>query len=259
MSTPNPYAAPKAPVADANTGLYGNFIPSGHAVSPGRGWTWIAEGWELFKRQPAIWIAIVVIGALIFIAMAFIPILGSLAGVVLAPVFAGGIVIGCRTLEQGGELQIAHLFAGFRERFGTLFSVGLIYLGLTVVIALVVGLVTGAGMWTLLGSGADPVALGAAGLTVLLAFLVMLALMLPVFMAIWFAPSLVVFHEQGAGEAMKNSFIACLKNIVSFLVYSAILFVAAILASIPFLLGWLVLGPVIAGSLYTSYRDVFFE
>jgi hypothetical protein len=38
-----------------------------------------------------------------------------------------------------------------------------------------------------------------------------------------------------------------------------ILFVAAILASIPFGLGWLVLGPVVAASLYTSYRDVFFE
>jgi uncharacterized membrane protein len=78
-------------------------------------------------------------------------------------------------------------------------------------------------------------------------------------MAIWFAPPLVVFHEQGAGEAMKNSFIACLKNIVPFIVYSVILFVAAILASIPFGLGWLVLGPVVAASLYTSYRDVFFE
>jgi uncharacterized membrane protein len=259
VSAPNPYAAPKAPVADAGAGVDGNFIPTGRAVSPGRGWSWIVEGWELFKRQPAIWIAIVVIGVVIFIVLAVIPVIGSLAGMVLAPVFAGGIVIGCRTLEQGGELEIAHLFAGFRERFGTLVSVGLIYLGVTVVIALVVGLITGAGMWTLLGGGADPVSLGAAGLTVLLAFLVMLALMLPVFMAIWFAPPLVLFHEQGAGEAMKNSFIACLKNIVPFLVYSVILFVAAILASIPFGLGWLVLGPVVAGSLYTSYRDVFFE
>jgi uncharacterized membrane protein len=83
--------------------------------------------------------------------------------------------------------------------------------------------------------------------------------MLPVFMAMWFAPPLVVFHQQGAVEAMKNSFFACLKNIVPFLLYSVILFVAAIVASIPFGLGWLVLGPVIAASLYTGYRDLFFE
>jgi uncharacterized membrane protein len=259
MSTPNPYAAPKAPVADTTTHRPANFVSRGRTVPPGNGWKWIADGWELFKRQPGVWIAIAVIFVVIFVGMSFLPIIGSLAAVVLAPVFAGGVVIGCRTLEQGGELQIAHLFAGFRERFGTLVSVGLIYLAATVVIALVVGLVTGAGVWTLLGGGANPVSVGAAGLTVLLAFLIMMALMLPVFMALWFAPPLVVFHEQGAAEAMKNSFIACLRNIVPFLVYSVILLVAAILASVPFGLGWLVLGPVMAASLYTAYRDIFFE
>lgn len=258
MSTPNPYATPKAPVAEAAP-AQGNFIPAGRVVAPGRGWSWIAEGWELFKRQPAMWIAVVVLFVVILIVLAFIPVLGSLALIVLAPVFAGGIVIGCREVDQGRELQIGHLFAGFRERFGTLVSVGLLYLAASIVIALVVGVVTGAGMWTLLGGGADPVALGAAGLTVILAFLVMMALMLPVFMAIWFAAPLAAFHDQPAGEAMKNSFIACLKNVVPFLVYSAILFVAAILASIPLGLGWLVLGPVMACSLYTSYRDIFFE
>jgi uncharacterized membrane protein len=259
MSTPNPYAAPKAPVADTTAGPEGNFVPGGRSVAPGRGWSWIAEGWDLFKRQPAMWIAIVVLAALLFIAMAFIPILGSLAAVVLAPVFAGGLVIGCRALDQGGELEIAHLFAGFRERFGTLVSVGLIYLAATIVIALVVGLITGAGMWTLLGGGADAVSIGAAGLTVLLAFLVMFALMMPVFLAIWFAPPLVVFHEQSAGEAMKASFFACLRNIVPFLIYGVILFVLGMVASLPFFLGWLILGPVVAASLYTAYRDIFFQ
>ncbi len=258
MSTPHPYAAPKAPVAEAAP-AQGNFVPSGRAVAPGRGWPWIAEGWELFRRQPAMWIAVAVLAAVILIVLALVPVIGSLALIVLAPVFTAGIVIGCREVDQGRELQIGHLFAGFRERFGTLVSVGLLYLAASIVIALVVGVVTGAGMWTLLGGGADPVAVGAAGLTVVLAFLVMMALMLPVFMAIWFAAPLVAFHEQAAGEAMKHSFFACLKNVVPFLVYSAILFVAAILASIPLGLGWLVLGPVMACSLYTAYRDIFFE
>jgi uncharacterized membrane protein len=258
MNTPNPYAAPKAPVADA-AAPQGNFIPSGRIVPAGHGWDWIVAAWELFKRQPGMWVAVVVLFAIILIAMAMIPVLGSIGLIVLAPVFTGGIVLGCRELDQGRELQIGHLFAGFRERFGTLVSVGLLYLAASFVIALVVGLVTGAGMWSLLGGGADAVSVGAAGLTVLLAFLVMMALMVPVFMAIWFAPPLVLFHEQGAGEAMKNSFFACMKNIVPFLVYGAILFVLAILASIPLGAGWLVLGPVMAGSLYAAYRDIFFE
>jgi uncharacterized membrane protein len=92
-----------------------------------------------------------------------------------------------------------------------------------------------------------------------LPMLVMMALLLPLFMALWFAPALVVFHERGPVEAMKESFNGCLKNVVPFLVYGLVGLVFAILASIPVGLGWLVLGPVLIGSLYASYRDIYLE
>ena len=38
-----------------------NFIPEGRTVPAGHGWTWIAGGWKLFKRQPGIWVAIAII------------------------------------------------------------------------------------------------------------------------------------------------------------------------------------------------------
>src|SRR5438046_8444859 len=171
MSTPNPYAAPKAPVADT-AGMQGNFIPAGRGVAAGRGWDWIVQGWNLFKKQPGLWVVTVVIFAVIYIVLAIIPFIGGLAGVVLMPVFGAGFMIGCRALEDGRPLEIGHLFAGFRERFGTLASVGLIYLVASVVIALVVGLVTGVGIWSMLG---DPAAAAGALVTMLLAFLVMLA------------------------------------------------------------------------------------
>jgi uncharacterized membrane protein len=130
---------------------------------------------------------------------------------------------------------------------------------LSFAIAFVAVLVTGVGMGTLLGAGADPAAVAAAGVTLLLAALIMLALLLPVSMAMWFAPALVVLHGQGPALAMKNSFLACLKNIMPFLLYGVILLLLAMAASIPFGLGWLVLGPVTVASLYTGYRDIFFE
>jgi uncharacterized membrane protein len=58
--------------------------------------------------------------------------------------------------------------------------------------------------------------------------------------------------------ALKASFFACLKNIVPFLVYGIVGFVLAIVASIPVMLGWLVLGPVFIASVYTAYRDIFY-
>jgi len=41
------------------------------------------------------------------------------------------------------------------------------------------------------------------------------------------------------------------------LVYSVLGLAFAIVASIPFGLGWLVLAPVFAGSFYASYKDIF--
>ena len=236
------------------------FIAAGRTVPAENGWKWIVEGWNLFKRQPGMWIALIVVFIVISIVLAFIPVLGSLVSMVLGPVFAAGLVIGCRAQDEGGELKIEHLFAGFRGRFGTLAAIGALYLVATVVIVLVAGLVTGVKVFSLLGGGeSDPGAIISAAFTLLLAMLIVLALMLPVLMAIWFAPSLVAFHQLGAIEAMKASFIGCLKNMVPFLIYGLVLLVASVIASIPFGLGWLVLGPVIAASMYTAYRDIYFS
>jgi len=58
-------------------------------------------------------------------------------------------------------------------------------------------------------------------------------------------------------DAMKRSLAACLYNWLAFLVYGAILLVLWFVASIPLLLGLLVLLPVLFCSIYASYKDVF--
>jgi uncharacterized membrane protein len=76
-------------------------------------------------------------------------------------------------------------------------------------------------------------------------------------MAVWFAPALVVFQGKSAVDAMKESFSGCMRNVMPFLIYGVVMLVFSVLASIPLLLGWLVLGPVLAASLYTSYKDIY--
>jgi uncharacterized membrane protein len=236
-----------------------NFVAEGHPVPAGHGWTWIAGGWELFKRQPGIWVAIAIIAIVIFVAFYFMRAFGTILGILLTPVFTAGVVIGAKALDEGRELEIAHLFAGFTNRFGALIAVGAIYLVLWLASVVVSALVTGVSVWVMLGSGPD---LASATmremLLILLAWLITLGLMVPVYMAVWFAPPLAVFNGLGAFDALKASFLGCLKNIVPFLTYGLIVFGFAILASIPLLLGWLVLAPVIGASIYTSYCDVYF-
>lgn len=253
--TTNPYSAPAAQVADPVVAAQGNFVPGGHGVSAGRGWSWIAEGWALFKTQPWMWIGIWVVLVLMLVVLNVIPILGPIANSILWPVFSAGLVLGCRSLEQGDRLEFGHLFAGFRERLGTLAGVGAVTLGLSMVIVLVVGV----GIFGLQGLPGPRAGQEQAAMTGALAGLVMLALMLPLFMAMWFAPALVVFNERGVLEAMKESFRGCLRNIVPFLVYGLAGLVLSILATIPLALGWLVLGPVFVASIYAAYRDIYFR
>ncbi len=236
-----------------------NFIAEGHPVPASHGWTWIAGGWELFKRQPGIWVAIAIIAIVIFIAYYFMRAFGNILGILFTPVFTAGVVIGAKALDEGRKLEIAHLFAGFTNRFGALIAVGAIYLALLLAIVVVSARVTGVSVWVMLGAGPD-LASATMGeiISILLAWLIALGLMVPVFMAVWFAPPLAVFNELGAFGALKASFLGCLRNIVPFLIYGLILFCLALLATIPVLLGWLVLGPVIGASIYTSYRDIYF-
>ena len=236
-----------------------NFVAEGHSVPAGHGWTWIAGAWKLFKRQPGIWVSIAIIAIVIFIAYYFMRAFGSILGILLTPVFTAGVVIGAKSLDEGRKLEIAHLFAGFTNRFGALIAVGAIYLALLLAIVVVSARVTGVSVSVMLGASPD-LASATIGeiISILLAWLIALGLMVPVFMAVWFAPPLAVFNELGAFDALKASFVGCLKNIVPFLIYGLILLGFAVLASIPLCLGWLVLGPVIGASIYTSYRDIYF-
>jgi uncharacterized membrane protein len=253
----NPYAAPKAPVADATSAPQGNFVPGGRGVAAARGWDWIVGGWNLFKKQPGVWIGLTVIAVVIFVVLSFIPFVGPLALTLLGPVFGGGVMLGCRALDEGGELEIGHLFAGFREKFGTLAAAAAIYLAAYVAIMVVVMLITGASMFAMMGGGSPEMGAGAV-MGIVLAMLIAMALMVPVAMAIWFAPCLIVFNQRGAVEAMKESFSGCLKNIVPFLLYGLVFMIVGFVAALPLFLGWLVVGPVFAGSIYASYRDIYF-
>jgi uncharacterized membrane protein len=249
----NPYLPPSSRVADA-IAPDGNYIEGGRAVPVGHSASWIGSGWRIFRRQIGVWILLAIVFGLILLALFVVPILGQFAVTLLMPVFVAGMMAGSRKVEAGEDLELADLFAGFRRNTGALLMVGVIGLGLTMAVLIPAMLLTGAGAVLTAMVGGTPEAAGAG---VLVGFLVFFALVIPINMAIWFAPALVMFHEQPAPRAMLQSFRGCLKNLVPFLLYGVILFVLAIFASIPFGLGWFALGPVIAGSVYAAYRDIY--
>jgi uncharacterized membrane protein len=225
-------------------------------VPAGNAFEWLKQGWAMFVVNPGIWIAMTVILIIIFVALSIVPLIGQLAAQLLTPVLGAGMLIACQKISNEEAIEIPDLFTGFKRNTGNLVLLGVFYmlamLALFAVVAVVGGGSVAGGL--MMGRAAGyGMALGG----MLLAMLLALALSVPIFMAIWFAPALVVFNNMQPIPALKASFNACLKNIVPFLVYGLVTMVLCFFAALPVGLGFLVLGPVLAGSVYASYRDIF--
>ena len=237
-------------------------VPAGHGA------LWLVGAFYVFKRSPLIWITLLLVYLAIILVGGMIPFFGSLVITLLSPVFAAGLMLACRDVEAGEELELPHLFAGFRNNVGQLIAVGGLYLAGSVIViilvALLVGIVGGIGLGvsqTLtqqnggsLDSEAGMALLASgAGLITLLT----LALIMPLLMAYWFAPALVALSGLDAVTAMKRSFAACWRNFTAFLVYGLAAFLLLIVAVLPLGLGLLVAFPLLTIANYTAWRDVF--
>jgi hypothetical protein len=258
----NPYAPPKTRVEDVPTALPdGDFLPEGRGVPAGNGWQWIPDAWAFMAGQRGTFIGVFILMLVINIVAQFIPIIGPLAVTLFSPVLIGGFVLGCDAVRRGDALEVGHLFAGFQRHTGKLVALGAISLAFGVAAAVVMLMIVGASFLPLLVGGAEPSPEEVMNmmLPMLLAVLVILAISLPLTMAMLFATPLIVLKDFEVGAALKVSFFACLKNVLSFLVWSVAMMVLGFLASIPLFLGWLLLGPVMMVSLYVSYRDIFHE
>jgi uncharacterized membrane protein len=226
----------------------------------GRGWRWIVEAFALFRRNPLIWIVLNLVLLLIALGLSVIPVAGEYVLYLLTPIFLAGLMTACRDLELGEDIEIAYLFRGFRHNASQLVTVGGVYLVGQVVIAGVVLWLGGADLQEALRlaaeGNADRITPEAAN-RVALAVLVGSALFVPLAMAVWFAPALVILDDVPALEALRVSVRACLANLLPFLFYSAIMSGLLVIAVTPLFAGLVLWVPVAVISAYTSYRDVF--
>ena len=225
-------------------------------VAAGNAFDWLRQGWALFVVNPGVWIAITVVLLVLFLGLNIVPLVGALAANLLTPLFAAGLLQSCQKAADGQTPEVGDLFAGFKHNTGNLVMVGVFYMAAMLVIFLVVLMLGGGSVAGGLMMG-RPAGIGLAFGGLLLAMLLSLALSVPLFMALWFAPALVFFNNMLPLPALKASFNACLKNTLAFLVYGLIVLVLMFFAALPVGLGFLVLIPVLAGSIYASYQDVF--
>jgi uncharacterized membrane protein len=240
------------------------------AVRAGRGWTWIVQGYLLFRQNPVVWIALLLIlfvGAKVLLR---IPLLGVLF-VLLMPLFIAGLMEGCRALEYGRTLEPTHLLAGFRHNAAQLATIGGVSLAGNIVVMMIVMAIGGDAIAALTKSMSESGApnpeiaqqMQAEAREVARALMIGTAASLPLLMALWYAPLLVYFHDMGPLSAMKSSFLACVRNIPAMFVYGLVI-IAGMFLAMPISMAlrqydlalWL-LAPIVVPSIYASYRDIF--
>lgn len=246
-------------------------------LPPAAGWQWLVGGFAIFRRNPPLLGLLVMCYWFTVLLLSVIPLVGTVAASLLIPGLSVGLMQACRSLERRQPIGLQTLFGSLRDNTGTLVALGALYLGCTLGI---LGLSTIADGGTLLqtmlsGKPVDRETLESGAL--LLPATIVVALLVPLLMAYWFAPVLAAWHRLPLFKALFFSFMACWINWRPFLVYGlALLLVGGIapgillgllaglipaaasfisaLVTIPVIL---VLVPVTFASFYVSYRDVF--
>ena len=230
-----------------------------HQVNAKQGLQWILSGFYLFRKAAMAWILVCFTLILIAMSMSFIPLVGKFIFTLVSPAFLAGIMIGCKDMEKGKQLEAAHLLAAFRTHAVPLITIGGIYLIGQVLIVGLVMLIGGSAMTDMLlyGKRVDESELMGVMSSMLTSSLIALTLSIPLMMASWFSPLLVVFHNVPPIVAMEKSFFACLRNFIPFQVYGVTLIILTILSAIPYGAGLIIFIPTMFASIYVSYKDIF--
>jgi hypothetical protein len=224
-----------------------------------QGWEWIKQGYALFIKAPLLWIVLLFICMIAAVGISSVPIVGEPLVSLLTPAVLVGLMAGCRALIQNEELELAHLFSGFKQHTSQLVTLGGISLVTQFLILGLMMLTGGATLVGILMSGQPQTpdvmvqALAGASFAVLIGIVLFSLLM----MAMQFAPLLVYFRNVPPLQAMRLSLRAFFYNVGPMLVYGITFMFLAVLASLPMFLGWVVLLPLVFTSLYASYSDIF--
>lgn len=216
-------------------------------VPAGNAFAWLEQGWAQFVGAPGPWVGMTLITLALVGSLAAIPGLGLPTGGALLPLLVAGALSFCRRQSDAADRRaprVRELFAGLRTAPRPLLALGaLTGLGVLLIVH---------GAVNVLGTG-----IGVSPARLLLALLFTLIALVPLAMALWFAPALVQFQGLSPLAALRASFRACARNLRPLSVFVGVVSLIGFFAVLPVGLGLLILLPVVAGSLFASYRDIF--
>lgn len=233
------------------------------------GRSWLTEGFALYRRNPPLLTSATMLYLIVALGLSLLHrVLAFLVPLVL-PIMAVLLANVSAVLARGESPRPENLLYRLRERRQALLQLGGLQLALSACMVL-----ASMALEALLGIPANPAEITKADLLQVMA--IMFVLLVPVFLAFWFAPLLVAWHDVPPAKAIFFSLVAAWRNKGAFAVYALnlvalVLMAGVVLALLATLLPQLygavstllnlavvmVLTPVISASVYVSYLQVF--
>ena len=107
-------------------------------ITASTGWAWLKQGAGMFRKQPAGLTTLLFADILISVLIGVVPLVGAMAAVVLVPCFSMAFMQACLLIDHGKRVTPDVLLTGFRQpAVKTLLKVGLVYLGVFFVLAMI--------------------------------------------------------------------------------------------------------------------------
>lgn len=260
-----------------------------HIVPAINGWLWIRHGFALFRKNPALWLAMVfaywLLMAVANVLVSVVPLVGPWLGLAvtsaLIPAFSVSFMVFSQEIANGRPVGMPLLFSGFRRNLPALLTLGALYLAATLLVLGASALADNGllARWMLFGQKPSAAALAESGM--ILALGLASLVYTPVLMGYWFAPALVAWRSMGAPQSLFYSFFAALRNWRAFLIYGlAFGFIGGIAPAVVLIIAMavrpssqlfsavliysvvpavLMLVPTLFASFYASYVDIFAE
>ncbi|MEK9777115.1 MAG: BPSS1780 family membrane protein, partial [Quisquiliibacterium sp.] len=197
---------------------------------------WALEGFTLLRRFPMPLFALTFVYLMILMLSTLLPLVGSVAPMLLTPLVAIGMMHAIRSADRDQAPTLRMLFAGFSDAGGKawppLLLLGLMNVASTIAALALAALADGGTLMRVATGAASATDPALRETSIVWAALAFLLLYTPVQAALWYAPMFVAWHRITPLKAMFFSLIAVLRNKGAFLAYLLTWFVVALVASL---------------------------
>jgi hypothetical protein len=258
MDERNPYAPPMADVRDvldeAQSAQDFRFVENGQSRPIANGVEWIATSWQIFRRNPGLWILAFIVGYGTMIALAFVPVV-NLALRLVSPLMLGGFAAMGEASRRGQLSGLTPLFSGFRKQTASLLVLGVASGVLLLLPVLVLTAIDGPS-WARMALGYRDPAMFEGHLLLMFVYLTATSVLGAL---IVFAPALVLLDGLSPLAALRTSAMGAVKNLLPGILCTVLFAVILVASIIPLGLGLLVTIPMMLILFYAAYHDIFHE